>query len=30
VFGDMTAAEAHTSVDLFVRHVMPAVRQSCP
>jgi alkanesulfonate monooxygenase SsuD/methylene tetrahydromethanopterin reductase-like flavin-dependent oxidoreductase (luciferase family) len=30
VFGDMTATEAHTSVDLFVRHVMPAVRQSCP
>jgi len=29
VFGDMTPAEAHNSVELFVRHVMPAVRQSC-
>ena len=30
VFGDMSPAEAHASVDLFVRHVMPAVRQSLP
>jgi len=30
VFGDMTPEEAHESIDLFVRHVMPAVRQSCP
>jgi alkanesulfonate monooxygenase SsuD/methylene tetrahydromethanopterin reductase-like flavin-dependent oxidoreductase (luciferase family) len=29
VFGDMTPEEAHRSIDLFVRHVMPAVRQSC-
>ncbi len=30
VFGDISAEEAHRSVDLFVREVMPAVRQSCP
>jgi alkanesulfonate monooxygenase SsuD/methylene tetrahydromethanopterin reductase-like flavin-dependent oxidoreductase (luciferase family) len=30
MFGDMTPAEAHKSIDLFVRYVMPAVRQSCP
>jgi len=30
VFGDMSPSEAHASVDLFVRHVMPAVRQSLP
>jgi alkanesulfonate monooxygenase SsuD/methylene tetrahydromethanopterin reductase-like flavin-dependent oxidoreductase (luciferase family) len=29
VFGDMAPEEAHKSIDLFVRHVMPAVRQSC-
>jgi len=30
VFGDMSPDEAQTSVDLFVRHVMPALRQSLP
>jgi alkanesulfonate monooxygenase SsuD/methylene tetrahydromethanopterin reductase-like flavin-dependent oxidoreductase (luciferase family) len=30
VFGDMSPAEADASVDLFIRHVMPAVRQSLP
>jgi len=30
VFGDMTLAEAMSSIDLFVREVMPAVRQSLP
>ncbi len=29
VFGDMSASEAQRSVELFVRHVMPAVRESC-
>ena len=29
MFGDMSLEEAQRSVDLFVRHVMPAVRQSC-
>lgn len=29
VFGDMSLAEAQRSIDLFVRRVMPAVRQSC-
>ena len=28
VFGDMTLDEALTSIGLFVREVMPAVRQS--
>jgi alkanesulfonate monooxygenase SsuD/methylene tetrahydromethanopterin reductase-like flavin-dependent oxidoreductase (luciferase family) len=30
VFGDMTTDEALTSIGLFVREVMPAVRQSLP
>lgn len=30
VFGDMTLDEALGSIDLFVRNVMPAVRQSLP
>jgi alkanesulfonate monooxygenase SsuD/methylene tetrahydromethanopterin reductase-like flavin-dependent oxidoreductase (luciferase family) len=30
VFGDMTLDEALSSIDLFARHVMPAVRQSLP
>ena len=30
VFGDMSLAEALGSIDLFVREVMPAVRQSLP
>jgi hypothetical protein len=28
VFGDLTLAETLASVDLFVRHVMPALRQA--
>ena len=29
VFGNMTPGEAQRSVDLFVRDVMPAIRQCC-